>query len=99
MREVKIDMIINNLYDLNIIDIRDNYRYNFKHIPNAKNIPKNFLIMNPHNYLDKNETYYIYCEMGINSQEVCERLTDMGYDVVNIIGGFNEYKLLEHLTK
>ena len=99
MKEVKIDQIINYLNDLNIIDIRDNFRFNIKHIPNAKNIPMNFLIMNPKNYLDINETYYIYCEMGVNSQEVCERLTDLGYDVVNIVGGFNEYKLLEHLTK
>ena len=94
MKEIRIDEIINNLNNLNLIDIRDNYLYNIGFIPNAKNIPMNFLIMNPMNYLNKENTYYIYCNMGINSKKTCEILFSLGYDVVNIIGGYKEYKQL-----
>ena len=92
MKEIEIESIINNINNLNIIDIRDNYLYNLGAIPNAKNIPMNFLIMNPENYLNKNETYYIYCNRGINRKNECEVLMNMGYDVVNIIGGYEEFK-------
>lgn len=96
MKEIRIENIIDNIDSLNIIDIRDQYLYNLGKIPNAKNIPMNFLIMNPQNYLDDEETYYIYCSHGNNSRRVCKILTDKGYDVVNIIGGYNEYKILNH---
>ena len=59
MKEIDIKSIINDLDSLNIIDIRDNYLYNIGSIPHSKNIPMNFLIMNPDNYLNKNDTYYI----------------------------------------
>ena len=42
MKEIKIESIINNANNLNIIDIRDNYLYNMDSLPNAKNIPMNF---------------------------------------------------------
>ncbi|MBR4672805.1 MAG: rhodanese-like domain-containing protein [Bacilli bacterium] len=99
MREVSIEEVINNLNNINIIDIRDNYRFNIGNIPNSKNIPMNFLIMNASNYLNNEDTYYIYCEYGVSSKLTCQKLNEMGYDVVNISGGYNAYKLYEHLTK
>ena len=99
MKEVSIEEIINKLDELNIIDIRDNYRFNIGSIPNSRNIPMNFLAMNAGNYLNKEETYYIYCEHGISSKLTCHKLVEMGYDVINIIGGYNAYRLYEHLTK
>ena len=63
-------------------------------LPNAKNIPMNFLITNPDNYLNKEEEYYIYCNRGINSKKVCEVLNNLGYKVINLSGGFERYKLL-----
>lgn len=94
MKEIRIDSIINDLNSLNIIDIRDNYLFSIGNIPNSKNIPMNFLIMNPMNYLNKEDVYYIYCNRGINSRKTCEMLTNLGYNVINIIGGFEEYKQL-----
>ena len=75
----------------NIIDIRDNYLYRLGNIPGSKNIPINFLIFNPENYLKKEETYYIYCTQGIQSSKVCSKLTTLGYNVVNVLGGYNNY--------
>ncbi len=94
MKEIKIESIINNANNLNIIDIRDNYLYNMDSLPNAKNIPMNFLITNPDNYLNKEEEYYIYCNRGINSKKACEILNNLGYKVINLSGGFERYKLL-----
>ena len=47
MKEVKIEDIYNRINELNFIDIRENYLYNLGTIPNSKNIPLNFLLMNP----------------------------------------------------
>lgn len=99
MKEVKIEDIYNRINELNFIDIRENYLYNLGTIPNSKNIPLNFLLMNPQNYLKKDETYYIFCSMGLNSRDACNKLSKEGYDVVNVIGGYNAYKLFSHLTR
>ena len=94
MKEIKIEEIVNDLNNLKIIDIRDNYLFNIGNIPNSINIPMNFLIMNPSNYLNKEETYYIYCNRGVNSKKTCELLTRLGYNVINIIGGYSLYQQL-----
>ena len=94
MKEIDIESIVNNINDLNIIDIRDNYLYNMGCIPGSRNIPMNFLLTNPDNYLNKDEEYYIYCNRGINSKRTCEILNKLGYKVVNLSGGFERYKLL-----
>ena len=75
-----------------IIDIRDNYQYNVGNIPTSKNVPKNFLLMNPYLYLNTQDTYYIYCEFGNSSSKVCNTLRKKGYKTINILGGYNEYK-------
>ena len=75
-----------------IIDIRDNYQYNLGNIPTSKNVPANFLTTNPNVYLNFEDTYYIYCEFGNTSKKVCDELKRKGYNVVNVIGGYNEYK-------
>lgn len=78
---------------LNIIDIRTNYEYLNSHIPTAKNIDKNILLMYPNKYLNKEETYYIYCQSGHSSNNLVKILNTKGYNTVNIIGGFNNYLL------
>lgn len=77
---------------VNIIDIRDSYLFNNGNIPMSKNIPINFLLFNPDNYLDKNNTYYIYCMYGMQSKRACQELSLKGYNVINVIGGYNSYK-------
>lgn len=74
-----------------IIDIRKNYLYNLGSIPSSKNIPSSFLLMNPGNYLNKEEEYYIYCMQGMESPKVCVKLTKQGYKVVNVLGGYHDY--------
>lgn len=79
--------------NINIIDIRPNYEYQFGSIPNAINIPAIRLINNPNKYLKKEETYYILCQSGRQSIDIVERLNIQGFNTVNILGGYNNYLL------
>ncbi len=94
---MSMDITVKELKELipkaKIIDIRDNYQFNLGSIPTSINIPMNFLLTNPSTYLNKEDTYYIYCEHGSNSRIVCNSLSKQGYKVINVLGGFSEYKL------
>jgi len=83
------------LGDINIIDIRSIEKYNSKHILNAKNIPMEQLLINPDRYLNRYETYYIYCQKGIQSRKLCQILKNNGYNAINITGGYEAWILNE----
>ena len=74
-----------------IILFRSIQNYNNNHIPNAINIPFEKLITNPSKYLNPNIKYFIYCQKGITSKRICNLLYNQGYNVVNIIGGYEEW--------
>jgi len=93
MNNISIIDLIKLLPNIHLIDIRDKYQYDLGTIPSAVNIPMTFLITNPENYLIKEETYYIICQGGHNSQKTCYELVRKGYKVVNVIGGYNEYRI------
>lgn len=94
MNDITVLQLKSLIPGVKIIDIRDNYQYNLGNIPTSKNVPVNFLLTNPNLYLNMQDRYYIYCEYGITSTTTCEKLRRKGYNVVNIIGGYNEYKRL-----
>lgn len=96
MKNISIQELLKLNLSNNLIDIRDNYQFNLGNIPNSINIPYNFLIMNPENYLDKGKKYYLYCGYGSKSRVACEKIVLKGYDVVNVLGGYNDYLLLVH---
>ena len=50
------------------------------------------LIVNYKRYLNKNDKYYIFCNYGSTSSRLCSFLRNNGYDVVNLIGGYQSYK-------
>lgn len=86
---------VNELKDKNnIIDIRSLEKYNYNHIPNSINIPSEKLMLEPQKYINKNETYYIYCQKGMNSYNICRILKSLGYNVVNINGGYEKWLML-----
>lgn len=96
MNDITVEELKSLLPKTKIIDIRDKYQFNLGHIPTAINIPMNFIMTNPENYLEKNEIYYICCEYGSRSKHVSEFLVKKGYNCINILGGYNEYNLLSH---
>ena len=77
----------------NIIDGRSIEKFYYSHIPFAKNIPKDELLRNYNKYLNKREVYYIYCQYGKTSLRICTFLTKMGYNVKNLIGGYESWLL------
>ena len=80
-------MLSNNV--LNIIDIRNNYYFNKKHLPNSININENILLKAPYKYITKDETYFIICSKGISSKKVSNYLNSIGYKTISIKGGFS----------
>lgn len=86
----KLKEIVNNV---KIIDIRSREHYNDNHIPNAINIQSKELMDSPKRYLNWNEKYYIYCQKGITSVKVCADLCKLGFKVINIQGGYEEWIL------
>ena len=93
MKDISVTELKRMIPGIKIIDIRDNYQFNMGSIPTSINIPTNFLLTNPDIYLNKNSTYYLYCEYGTTSTKVCNQLSNKGFNVINILGGFSEYKL------
>ena len=77
----------------NIIDIMNRDKYNINHIPGSINIESFELLNNPSKYLNFNDTYYLYCTSGYTSNMVVNKLNSLGYNTVNIDGGFNNYLL------
>jgi len=77
-----------------IIDIRSIEKYNNSHIPNAHNIPMEKLLVYYDKYLNRNSVYYIYCQKGIQSKKVCQILSNLGYKVINITGGYEAFLLV-----
>ena len=84
------------LLDGVIIDIRSVEKYNNHHLPNAINIPYAKLAVGYHDLLDKNKTYFIYCEKGLTSPKLCNYLNHRGYHTYNIIGGYEEWIVNEN---
>ncbi|MBQ6324046.1 MAG: rhodanese-like domain-containing protein [Bacilli bacterium] len=82
-----------NLKNINIIDIRDRVKYNLGHIPGSINISYYELLNNTSKYLDKDKTYYLYCDFGNTSRVIVSRLNSNGYKTISISGGYNNYLL------
>lgn len=86
----KLSSLIGNI---NIIDIRSREKYNTSHIDTSINIPYDILMNNPNKYLNKDKTYYLYCQRGITSKKICSILSLKGYKVIDIIGGYEAWLL------
>ena len=68
-----------------LINVEDETDYNIKHVPGSINIPYDKLLYNKDSLLNKNETYYIYCEGGHKSKRAVNILEAYGFKVVQVI--------------
>lgn len=93
LKSIDINSLKAKIGSINIIDIRSIEKYNSNHIETSINIPKELLISNPSKYLNKNEEYYLYCQYGKTSLNVCSILSKCGYKVINIMGGYETWIL------
>lgn len=69
---------------MKIIDVSDKYTYLKGHIPNSINIPYDDLINNYRQYLNKKESYYLYCKSGKLSKRAMQILSSLGYNVFTL---------------
>ncbi len=75
-----------------LIDVREVYEYNEKHIPQAVNMPLGE-IEKLAEKLDKNKTYYIICKSGRRSEMAAEYLIKNGFNkVYNVLPGMMRWK-------
>jgi len=86
---------VNDMDDLigkvDLIDIREPYEYKDGTLRTAKNIPMMELISGANRHLNKDKTYYIMCRSGSRSSQCCKVLSNQGYDVVDVTGGYGSY--------
>lgn len=93
MGEISIKNLKALLPNINLIDIRSIENYNRNHIPGAKNIPYEILLLRPEKYLDKSQTYYLYCQKGMTTIKIAMILRSKGYKIVNVQGGYEAWLL------
>lgn len=67
---------------MKIIDVQDRCIYNISHIQGSINIPFEDLINNHRSYLNKSETYYLYCKSGKLSKRASIILNYFGYHTI-----------------
>lgn len=91
MNEISIYELL-NIPNPKIIDIRDKYSYSIGNLKNSINIPYYSLLSNYSIYLNKFETYYLYCDYGKQSREISTRLNSFGYKTYYIKEGYLDFK-------
>lgn len=69
---------------MKIIDVSEKYIYEQNHIQGSVNIPYTELLNNYRKYLNKNESYYLYCKSGKLSKRAVIVLSSLGYNVFNL---------------
>lgn len=77
-----------------LLDVRTPQEYDEGHIAGALNInvqSDDFQQM-AENELSKNSTILVYCRSGRRSIDAAEKLTKLGYKVINLKGGIIEWK-------
>lgn len=84
---------LKNKHNIKIIDIRNRNKYLLGHVDNSINICEEELYNYPNRYLRKDEIYYIYCDYGNRSKIIVSKLNSLGYNAVNINGGYHNYLL------
>ena len=90
MINVTVEEMLNAPGRKKIIDIRPVHEFNKDHIPESENIEAG-LLREDASFLPKDLPIYIICHTGEMSAEVGEELSEEGYDIHNVIGGYRSY--------
>lgn len=69
---------------MKIIDVSDKYTYQINHLNGSVNIPYDELINNYRKYLNKTDSYYLYCKSGKLSKRATMVLSSLGYNVFTL---------------
>lgn len=83
--------VVKQLEEVVLMDVREKDEYQSGHIPGADHFPLSEL-GTTYAQLDKNQPYYVVCQVGGRSGRACEFLEAQGFDVINVTGGMNEWQ-------
>lgn len=72
------------------LDVRTRAEFEHGHLPAAVNIPLNELRENVKS-LDKNRNVLVYCQVGFRGYLAYRMLTQFGFSVANLDGGYKTY--------
>ena len=82
----------NDIKNAVLVDVRTPEEYNEGHVEQAINI--NWFdadFQEQVNELDKKKTIYVYCKKGGRSAKAAQMLDSLGYEVVDLLGGYDAY--------
>jgi len=68
-----------------VIDLRSDVAYSSWHFPGSANLPFDVAVKNALR-LPKDRAYVFYCEVGLKSASLAERLHELGYEAYNFDG-------------
>lgn len=92
IKSIEVNKLDEDFAKRKIIDIREPYETSAGTIKGAKKVPMNTLLQNPEKYLNKETQYHIMCQSGMRSSRASKSLSKLGFDVVNVSGGFGSYR-------
>lgn len=78
-------------HDAIIVDVRTPERFSKGHIPMAVNLPLE-RIEKKQTTFPKGRTLIVYCDTGGASIQAACILSEMGYKVINCVGGLRNYR-------
>jgi NADPH-dependent 2,4-dienoyl-CoA reductase/sulfur reductase-like enzyme/peroxiredoxin family protein/TusA-related sulfurtransferase/rhodanese-related sulfurtransferase len=73
-----------------ILDVREEAEYVLEYLPGSLNIPLSVLRERMHE-ISKDQQVYVYCHSGIRGYTAARLLSQHGYHVMNLDGGFKSY--------
>ncbi len=74
-----------------VLDVREEFELATGVIENSVNIPLG-QIRNNLNKIPKDQPVYVYCQVGQRGYVAARMLSQLGYDAINLDGGFKTYK-------
>lgn len=75
-----------------LVDVRTPGEFSAGHLENAVNIDWNAPnFAEQFSALDKGKTVYVYCKKGGRSAKAAGKLDSLGYDVVDLLGGYDAF--------
>ncbi|WP_046214046.1 FAD-dependent oxidoreductase [Paenibacillus wulumuqiensis] len=80
-----------------LIDVRTDIEHHNGHLPGSLSIPVDEL-RSRLDELDRNKEIWVYCQVGLRGYTAARILTQHGYQVRNLSGGYKTYKLMNPST-
>lgn len=84
--------------DAYFLDVREDFERATGSLPNSHTIPLNQLRAHL-DELPKEQTIYVYCQVGLRGYNASRVLMSHGFDVKNLDGGYKTYKLAKYEIK